>query len=90
VGANAPRDKQAGKSLFFPVHTADSWARAIAAAALEVAQEDAAMGNAAVSVPAKIVVERVPASPVTDEIPPIFQICLVTEHHHVCWGIFGH
>ena len=70
-----------------PLHTPDSWARAVAAAALDLAAADPTFPASAVAIPAEIVVERPVAASATDQVPFLAVVCLVTRHHHICWGI---
>lgn len=76
-----------GSSPGASLHTPESWARTIAAAALELAIADSGFPKSPVSVAAKIVVERPAAPAATDTVPILAEVCIVLAHHHICWAI---
>ena len=78
---------QAG-DLRFSIHTADSWARAVAEAALDMAAKDSSFGNSPVTVDAKIVVTQM-NSLVASE-PGFCGVCIRVGDREVCFGVMAH
>ena len=87
----AGRDQPATDDLRFFIHTPESWARAIAAAALDTAANDDAFGASPVEIDAKLIVEQRPTAMATDEpgLHTILTICVGISGHHYCWGLTG-
>lgn len=85
------RDQQGMGDLRHSIHTPDSWARAVAAAALDAAAADDAFGDSPVELDAKIVVEqRQTASALDSESHIVLGLCINIGGHAYCYGITEH
>ena len=92
MSTDGGQDRQRIDDLRHSIHTPDSWARAVAAAALDAAAAHDDFGSSAVEIDAKVVVEQRPgaAAAVDSESHIILTFCLGISGHAYCFGFTEH
>ena len=92
MSTDGGQDRQGIDTLRHSIHTPDSWARAVAAAALDAAATHDDFGDSAVEIDAKMVVERRPgaSAAVDSESHIVIGFCLAIAGHAYCYGITEH
>ena len=88
----AGRDQRALDDLRHSIHTPESWARAVASAALELAADDDAFGESPVEIDAKIVVEqrRTRTAVDSDGVHTWISLCMHVGDLVICWFVPVH